>query len=328
MAAARVVPAQRSFSGLRPFNARRDLGDVADLIETCFAATLDARGRAAIQEMRLLHRIGPLGWLVGRLSRAIPPLGGFVWVESGQVVGNVSTTPTGGGRGWIIANVAVYPAYRRQGIARQLMRAALDWTAQNGRFAVLQVEADNGAARALYEDLGFRELRTFTRWRRAAHYRQPEPESLRLQPVTWRDRAGLVALAEQVRPNDRGGMGWLRPTRQRDLRPVWGGGLGQLLGGQQTGYWIVPGPDQGEPAAALRIERRAGGLTTVFDLLVRPDRQGQIEPALVNALVYRWGARRHPLVTEHPADDWAASAAFEQHYFRPERTLVHMRLEF
>ena len=34
---------------LRPFDARRDMQPVADLIETCFANTLDADGRGFIR---------------------------------------------------------------------------------------------------------------------------------------------------------------------------------------------------------------------------------------------------------------------------------------
>jgi ribosomal protein S18 acetylase RimI-like enzyme len=304
---------------------RRDLAAVADLIESCFAPTLDAAGRSAIQEMRLMSRMGPLVWALARVTRAIPPVRGFVWYEAGRLVGNVSLTPAGYGRGWVIANVAVYPAFRRHGIAREMMRAAMERVARRGAFATLQVDADNRPARALYDRLGFREQRTFMRWRRATHYRLPEPppDPPHLRRLARRDTNALVALAEGVRPNARGGMGWLRPTRRRDLRPPGLGGLRLLLSGQLVEFWGIPGAD-GELEAALRIERRLGGLTTLFDLLVRSPRQEALAAPLVAEVVRRWGGRQHPLVTDHPADDAAAEAAFEQHFFRPERTLVHL----
>ncbi|MBN1967419.1 MAG: GNAT family N-acetyltransferase, partial [Anaerolineae bacterium] len=218
MAAAGLASASTPFSGLRPIHVRRDLGAVADLIEFCFAPTLDAAGRSAIQEMRMISRSGPLLWTLGRLSSVVPGLmQGFVWIEQGRLVGNVSLAPAGYGGGWLIANVAVHPDYRRRGIARRLMAASMDLIAQRGAFAVLQVEADNSGAYALYEGLGFHELRTFTRWRRATHHVIPPalPESLPLRQLTPRDGDRLAALAELVRPDHRGGIGWLRPLDRR-----------------------------------------------------------------------------------------------------------------
>ena len=52
-----------------------------------------------------------------------------------------------------ILNVFVYPEFRRQGIARQLMRAMIDWCKEEGYAAVYLHASDNG--RPLYEALGF-----------------------------------------------------------------------------------------------------------------------------------------------------------------------------
>ncbi|KAA3646662.1 MAG: ribosomal-protein-alanine N-acetyltransferase [Chloroflexi bacterium] len=55
-----------------------------------------------------------------------------------------------------IANIAVDPDYRRQGIACKLMQAALDDCAQNGAvYASLEVRSSNTAAQALYKRFGF-----------------------------------------------------------------------------------------------------------------------------------------------------------------------------
>lgn len=325
MPAAGFIPVEHTFHGLRPFQGRRDLAPVADLIETCFSATLDAGGRSAIQEMRVISRSGPLVWTVGRLSRVIPLMQGFVWVEAGRIVGNISVTPAGYDGGWVIANVAVAPEYRRQGIARQLMQAAMSQIARQGAFAVLQVDADNDGARTLYDSLGFRAQRTFTRWRRAAHYRLPDapPVSPGLRRLAASDSDALYTLANRIRPNEQGGMGWLRPTRRADFHPARLRSLRLLLGGQHTEYWIVPGAN-GTLDAALRIESRIGGLTTLFDMLVRPECQGALAPALIPTVIQQWSARQHPLVTDHPADDTEVNALLNQHYFRPERSLVHM----
>ena len=326
MSAAGLASAQRPSSGLRPAQLPRDLAAIADLIEFCFAPTLDASGRSAIHEMRLLGRSGPVGWTLGRLSTAVPGMmTGFVWVEHGRLVGNVSVTPAGFGRGWIIANVAVHPDYRRRGIARQLMHAALGLVEQRGAFAILQVDADNDGARALYEQLGFAEQRTFIRWRRATHLRLPDGDTppLAARRMARADAGGVAELARRVRPNERGGMGWLRPNDPSQLRPVRWPALWRLVSGRSVTTWVVPGPD-GAVDAALRHETRLGGSTALFDLLVRPERQGELEAPLIAGLIQRAGGWTQPLVTEHPADDEVASDALRECHFRPERALVHM----
>lgn len=89
MATTALTPS-RPFRGLRPLDPRRDLPQVADLIERAFAGELDPSGQAALRELRLVGRLGGLmGWwsLAGGWSRLF---GGYVWIEDGRVVGNVT----------------------------------------------------------------------------------------------------------------------------------------------------------------------------------------------------------------------------------------------
>lgn len=324
MSAAGLLSSSRTFSGLRPVNLYRDLAGIADLIEVCFASTLDAGGRAAIQEMRAVSRSRLLLRLLARFGQAVPFMRGIVWIEGDRVIGNVSVSPAGYGDGWIIANVAVYPEYRQRGIARQLMQAALEMVARQGRFATLQVDADNPPARHLYETLGFQEQRIFTRWRRMSHLRLPDlPCNLPVRPLARLEARKLVDLANRVRPNSRGGMGWLRPTRITDLSPSRWGDLRYWLKGEQSDFWVLPG-SAGQIDGALIAERRMGSATGVFDLLVSPEQQGVLEAPLVNFALCSLFGRHQPVVTDHPADDAAASEVLFSHYFKPERTLVHM----
>jgi ribosomal protein S18 acetylase RimI-like enzyme len=324
MSAAGLLSTSRTFSGLRPVNLHRDLAGIADLIEVCFASTLDAGGRAAIQEMRAVSRSRVLLGLLIRLGQAVPFMRGFVWVEGERVIGNVSVSPTDYGNGWIIANVAVYPEFRQQGIARQLMHSALEMVAKQGKFATLQVDADNPSARHLYETLGFQEQRTFIRWRRMSHLRTPDCQGdVTIRQLARREAGALYDLASRVRPNLRGGMGWLRPTRIADLRPSWLGDMRFWLKGEQSDFWVVPGR-AGHIEAALIAEHRMGSSTGVFDLLVSPEQQGVLEAPLINYALCSLFGRHQPVVTDHPADDAAASDVLYSHYFKPERTLVHM----
>jgi len=56
-------------------------------------------------------------------------------------------------RAWIL-NLYTYPEYRRQGIARRLMQAMIEWCRQAGFQSVSLHSSDEG--HPLYESLGFR----------------------------------------------------------------------------------------------------------------------------------------------------------------------------
>ena len=82
--------------------------------------------------------------------------------------------------GWIVEdelhvnNVASHRDYRRIGVGRSLMEAAIDETRlRGGREVVLEVRASNEAAQILYKELGF----TFI-GRRRDDYRLPTEDAL------------------------------------------------------------------------------------------------------------------------------------------------------
>ena len=58
-----------------------------------------------------------------------------------------------------ILTVAVLPAYRRQGIAREFMRQIEEWAIERQASAMmLEVELNNDSAIALYESLGYMKI--------------------------------------------------------------------------------------------------------------------------------------------------------------------------
>jgi ribosomal protein S18 acetylase RimI-like enzyme len=146
--------------GPQPFDPARHMRQVAELVARVFADELDTRGRGALREMQLVGRLSPL--LGDALSLALfnDFISGHVWLEGGQLVGNVTLQAVDqAGVRWRISNVAVLPAYRRQGIAEALMLASLREIAQRGgNWAVLQVRADNEAAQRFYTKLGFEDV--------------------------------------------------------------------------------------------------------------------------------------------------------------------------
>jgi GNAT superfamily N-acetyltransferase len=73
-----------------------------------------------------------------------------------------------GERGWI-SGVGVVPSWRRRGIARSMMNWLIEQARDAGASRVgLEVIAENRAARTLYGDLGFREVRELLSWQRPA----------------------------------------------------------------------------------------------------------------------------------------------------------------
>ena len=82
--------------------------------------------------------------------------------------------------GWIVEdelhvnNVASHREYRRIGVGRSLMEAAIDEAGRRSvAFVILEVRASNEAAQLLYRDLGFRIV-----GRRREYYRLPTEDAL------------------------------------------------------------------------------------------------------------------------------------------------------
>ena len=152
---------------LRPLNPRKDLQFIADLIELCFAETLDQSGREYIRQLRQIAREPSVYWIGRATNHYYAPRQGFVWEEEGRIVGNLSIFPfqTSHGVEYLIANVAVHPDFRRRGIARLLTERALDDIRERGgSHAWLNVRQDNLAAVSLYRQLGFSERLRRTHW--------------------------------------------------------------------------------------------------------------------------------------------------------------------
>ena len=239
--------------GLQRTRLVRDLYQIAELVELCFGDRLDSGGRSAVREMKLIARMIPLLWLFSVLEVVGMGLGtGFVWREKKSVIGNVSLYRGGQhpylGRGFLIANVAVHPNHRRQGIARRLMEAALELAQhKSGRWLALQVEAENQAAIALYRSLGFVGQETLTQWQTTRIKYLPAPPTSIWSP---RERQGedTRAIEELVFRRARvGGMAWTRTIESHDINDP----LDALPGVSQKEQWVLPALDRPDALAGL-----------------------------------------------------------------------------
>ena len=73
-----------------------------------------------------------------------------------------------------IQRIAVYPNYRRQGIARKLMDAMVSFSKTRGvRAIALEVRESNEGARKLYESYGFRQEAV-----RKGYYHSPQEDAV------------------------------------------------------------------------------------------------------------------------------------------------------
>ncbi len=324
-AARRRIP----FSGLRPIDVSRDLVGVADLIVEAFRDDLDASGERALREMRAMSR---WAFLFGWMDRFAPPgegvAPGFVWIEDGRIVGNTSVRRVGAlGLGWLIGNVAVSPDWRRRGIARSLMLAAIDLARQQrGEWVALQVRSDSLAAKNLYLSLGFRETGETIQYRRIRFVQTAMPES----PVEGRLRKGyavdagrVYALAQAAIPE---ALRWAEPLRRDDFWMGFDRSLGNWLTGRREAWWVIDSSLGVVGAAHVEIPRiGSDGRLRVW---VAPTQQGRYEERLVRAALASIGsAANWPIVAGAPAAQTPTHAALEAAGFEMARRLTHMRLE-
>jgi len=329
MAVSILVRAEPAQEGVVPFSAHHHLRQVADLVSAVFANELDADGRSALREMQMAGRLSPfLGsllssfWFEGGIS-------GYVWVQAGRVIGNVTLQRAeGAGNRWRISNVAVWPEYRRRGIAYQLMLAALREVAlSGGGWVLLQVRADNVAARHLYEKLGFTSVCQEGIWKLAASPAEPAPPDpsvplCRLPAIAWRERLELARAARSELAT------WAEDLNPADYR-VGLLGLGRELFGKLTGFGYVERWGLREKGRLLAaVETWISGLADAHRMrfVVHPTVRGQVEKALVAQGLWTLAeAPSRAVIVRHDGDHSEGVAALEAAGFRAQRILVTMR---
>ncbi|MFN2132011.1 MAG: GNAT family N-acetyltransferase [Anaerolineae bacterium] len=315
---------------IRPLNPARDFGQLADLIENAFGEELSDGGTKVLREIRFLSRLGPLNYLLyGTGSELDSIFSGFVWEHDGRIVGNVSLNRAGGrGSRWQISNVAVLDRFRRQGIGKELMEAALDFIASRGGEVVyLYVREDNEPALHLYRELGFAELERLSELELLPQHRSP-PQGLELlHPLK---AAEQPALYELVRVAEGPGQRWLgRAQRRRYVMTAderllkW---LGGLFTGEHETRWVVAGATGLDAAVVLQSTHLWNLRPHRLRLWVYPSRRGDLEEQLASDVMrlLSWQPAR-PTWASLPASEWRATTALVSEGFRLVRTLILMR---
>jgi len=329
----------RNRGHIRPLDPSRDLGEVAELIGQAFADDMDARGRAALRELRWMARLSPLVWW---LSQADPgfraAFNGFVWQVPGaeggrgRIVGNVNLNRAPGSRQrYIICNVVVKEAYRGRGIGRVLTeRAVEEAVALGASGAVLQVRHDNQQALHLYTDLGFYQVGG-----EADLWIDTVPSVALLDAPEHRVRAwrpsdgqALYRLAHRAIPE---AQQWLRPVRREEYWPGWGTRLvhrlTSLLAGRRT-YRLVASRG-GKLVALAQVTATFRPGEHQLALLVDPADAGQVEASLVSRALYVLAALPPaPVRVTAYKEHTAALKVLYNYGFREQKTLLTLKKDF
>lgn len=281
MVATSLGQSKSDFRGILPFDPARDLGAVARLLEAAFREENAMR----FSRVPLVRELGIFMWTLNYMPAFPENISGFVWAEDGQIVGNLTLTRD---EGWtdryFISNVAVQRNFRRMGIARQLLRTALDeLRAHRARWALLNVRPNNPGAIALYAESGFEEIEMRGEWTLTSPYRLPTMNpALRaeVRPLRWSDRKDVVELGRAVVPEK------IRKLRRQELHPYWldwEDRLTEMIGdffiGQRTRRYVVE--RAGKLAALVTVHGQRIFTPHRFQIEVHPDFRGHLETELV-----------------------------------------------
>jgi GNAT superfamily N-acetyltransferase len=306
---------------IRALNPRRDLGQVADLIELCFSDNLDPDGKRYLQKMRQSAKNLRSRWLEATSLQFTTIPEGYVWEENDRIVGNISLIPfTSRGRSiYLIANVAVHPDFRRQGIARALTEAALNWTQRKRVSATwLQVRDDNLAALNLYQSAGFYECGRRTTW------------NILPGTITGQAPSGVRIVARRARhwkiykqwllQNYPLEFFWYWPVHLSAFQPGIWGTLVNFFNETQIRHW---GVSYREKLVGFLSWKKTHTHADQLWLAASPENENLVLATLLPFIDWR-ERRQRPLSIDFPAG--RAKTALEQAGFHADYTLVWMKI--
>jgi ribosomal protein S18 acetylase RimI-like enzyme len=309
---------------LRTLDPYRDLAAVADLIELCFADSMDRDGARYLQAMRAMaktHRLFQFSSVGDEWLNV--PVSGYVWEEDQRLVGNLSLIPfrQQGKRNLLIANVAVHPDYRRRGIGRALTEQGIAEARRRGAPAVwLQVRAENDPAVELYRSLGFIE-----RTRRTTWYSNPDFSPQTIPQQVWvGSRSSRIWVTqrlwlEQLHPDE---YRWHLPLKIDCLRPGIAGIFHGFMNAISVNQWVAW---QGEHLLGILACQSRIGYSSTLWLASTPQDEDLAMQVLVSHARDALGSRRS-FVIDYPAQ--RAEQAIRSNGFRIHQTLIWMAIEF
>ena len=306
---------------LRPLNIVRDMPGVADLVEKCFADTMDADGRNYLQQMRNAGKDNVfLRWASNAVETASMPLSGYIWEENGELIGNVSLIPYRHARKkyYLIANVAVRTEFRNRGIGRALTQAAIQHTKKHRADETwLHVRDDNPGAIGLYRSLGFVDVARRTTWQAQPDRNACAGDLATL--VTRRTSSDWPAQETWLRRLYPDLLSWYQPMPWSSLRPGLGAVLYRFMSDYDVRHWVAR--TDSLPSAIVSWQALAGRNNRLWVAVPQDVNEGVLTALLLHARHELF--RREKINLDFPAGQYNDS--LEAAGFHSHRTLLWMK---
>jgi predicted N-acetyltransferase YhbS len=305
-------------ANLRPLDLNRDLNAVADLVALCFADSLDEDGFRFIRKMRQAAISTSISGVVSMMGL---PQHGFVWEENGLMIGNISivTILYNNRPAYLIANVAVHPEHRRQGIARNLTEATLEFiNSRKVPVVLLHVNENNPVAFKLYQDFGFKEISRRTTW--LAHpdktLKIEDTGNMIIRQRSSKDWTQQKKWLAEIYPKT---VTWHMPYKEHLLRPGFITHLSRLLGDQSIRQWSAL--KDGKLIGTLSWQSSRSMADWIWLAVDHEESDLAIYSLLVHAKVMSRPGRR--ISVNYPAGE--NIDAFTKSGFKQHHTLIWMK---
>lgn len=327
MLATPVIVQSGTKNGPRPMNPRRDFRQVLELLDLAFGPIFDANGRRMLDARTNIQYQMPSMFRL--TNKGIAP--GFVWLEDGRIVGNVSLVESAFPGRCLVANVAVHPNFRRRGIARMLMQESIEHIqAHYGKEIMLQVESNNSAAIELYKNLGFHDIGTIRRWETTSTRLRNLPlggDPYEVRPLGRRDWAAAYHLDRTaLNPN----LNWPTPKARDYFKTGFWEWVSNFLNGRKMETWMLAAPTvrQGkQQLVGLATINSEWGRPHNLELRVLPEWRGQVERPLLAKLIRRLRyLRGTTILIDHVTDDEIVNNLLTEANFTTRRYLTFMHL--
>lgn len=275
---------------IRPFQLPQDLDLMVSLVMDGFQYPENPEW--SVQEDEKQGMIDSINgakrlWPLFRIMRAVSPvfrdiLCGFIAEEENKPVGLINYMRQRKEPEWYIGNVTVLPAYRRRGIARNLVETTLNELRNSDtKIVFLNVVAGNNPAFNLYKEMGFEAFAMSSEYDYqkddpVAQY--PLPDGYVLSPLKTFDWQSRFTLAKRITPEHITRYEPVTETRYRVpfIMPIFGK-LFELAGGSHSERFAVHSPN-GEIVGVGRYSYRTrmGGINSA-NVSVDPDYPGLAE---------------------------------------------------
>jgi len=150
---------------IRPIHLRKDLNEVADLVDACLPIIWTRRPRLFAKHSSPGQR-GQLLLSGCHVTRDIPvPFHGYVWVENGKIIGNITLIYLRKRkRISILLPMLRRFAISRRGIARQMTERAIQHVREHGGKSIILQSVKTTGCHSFIRIFGFYEITRRTNW--------------------------------------------------------------------------------------------------------------------------------------------------------------------